>query len=148
MSYLTWNSTSETATLLKRPKDMAKICMAAQKLYIPSTIYKHLLFYSDIRLHNLFILILYYYSDSPIGLKTKRCEIHLSFHFFFFHFLSTPSTENVMYKFTIQCIPYARHYNPRFVYFLPTFSSPKTFFQGAFFLKFWPYVWLVFKSGF
>ena len=41
-----------------------------------------------------------------------------------------------------------RHYNPRFVYFLPTFWSPKTFFQGAFFLKFWPYVWLVFKSGF
>ena len=44
-------------------------------------------------------------------------------------------------------IPYARHYNPRFVYFLPTFWSPKTFFQGAFFLKFWPHVWLVFKSG-
>ena len=42
-------------------------------------------------------------------------------------------------------LPYARHYNPRFVYFLPT---SKTFFQGAFFLKFWPYVWLVFKSGF
>ena len=45
-------------------------------------------------------------------------------------------------------LPYARHYNPRFVYFLPTFWSPKTFFQGAFFVKFWPYVWLVFKSGF
>ena len=45
-------------------------------------------------------------------------------------------------------IPYARHYNLRFIYFLPTFWSPKTFFQGAFFLKFWPYVWLVFKSGF
>ena len=44
-------------------------------------------------------------------------------------------------------IPCARHYNPRFVYFLPTFWSPKTFFQGAFSLKFWPYVWLVFKSG-
>ena len=26
-------------------------------------------------------------------------------------------------------------------------SSPKTFFQWAFFLKFWPYVWLVFRSG-
>ena len=45
-------------------------------------------------------------------------------------------------------ILYARHYNPRFVYFLPTFWSSKTFFQGAFFLKIWPYVWLVFKSGF
>ena len=44
-------------------------------------------------------------------------------------------------------IPYARHYNPRFVFFLPTFESPKTVFQGAFFLKFWPYVRLVFKSG-
>ena len=45
-------------------------------------------------------------------------------------------------------ILYAHHYNPQFVYFLPTFRSPKTFFQWAFFLKFWPYVWLVFKSGF
>ena len=34
---------------------------------------------------------------------------------------------------TIYDIPYALHYNPRFV---------------AFFLKFWPYVWLVFKSGY
>ena len=30
---------------------------------------------------------------------------------------------------------------------LYTFWSPKTFFQGAFFLKLLPYVWLVFKSG-
>ena len=43
--------------------------------------------------------------------------------------------------------PYTSLYNPRFVYFLPTFWSPKTFFQGAFFLKFWSYVRLVFKSG-
>ena len=39
-------------------------------------------------------------------------------------------------------IPYARHYKPRFVYFLLTFLSPKTFFQGDFFLKLLPYVWL------
>ena len=32
-------------------------------------------------------------------------------------------------------IPYTHHYNLWFVYFLPTFWSPKTFFQGAFFLK-------------
>ena len=32
-------------------------------------------------------------------------------------------------------IPYAHHYNPRFVYFLPTFWSPKTFFSRGFFLK-------------
>ena len=31
------------------------------------------------------------------------------------------------------------HYNPRFVHFLPTFWSWKTFFQEAFFLKFWSY---------
>ena len=36
---------------------------------------------------------------------------------------------------------------PRVVYFLATFWSSKMFFQGSFFLKFWPYVWLVFKSG-
>ena len=41
-----------------------------------------------------------------------------------------------------------RHYNPRFVYVLPTFWKSKTFFQGVFFRKFCPYVWLVFKSGF
>ena len=43
-----------------------------------------------------------------------------------------------MVSYTSNTVP--RHYNPRFVYFLPTFKSPKTFFQGAFFLKFWPYV--------
>ena len=31
--------------------------------------------------------------------------------------------------------------------FYPLFEVQKRFFQGAFFLKFWPYVWLVFKSG-
>ena len=32
-------------------------------------------------------------------------------------------------------VQYALHYNPRFVYFLPAFWSPKTFFQGVFFWK-------------
>ena len=45
-------------------------------------------------------------------------------------------------------VPYARHYNPRFVYFLTTFWKPKTFFQRGFFRTFSPYVWLVFKSSF
>ena len=45
-------------------------------------------------------------------------------------------------------IPCARHYNPRFVYFLPTFWKSKSFFQGGFFRKFCPYVWLVLKRGF
>ena len=31
---------------------------------------------------------------------------------------------------------YARHYNLRFVYFLPTFFNSKTFFQWSFFLNF------------
>ena len=39
-------------------------------------------------------------------------------------------------------IPYARHYKPRFVYFLPTFWS------SFMYCDLWPYVWLVFKSGF
>jgi len=34
------------------------------------------------------------------------------------------------------------------LYFLPTFWKSKTFFQGGFFRKFCPYVWLVLKSGF
>ena len=45
-------------------------------------------------------------------------------------------------------LPYLSHYNPRFVYFLPTFWKSKTFFQWGFFRKFCPCVWLVFKSGF
>ena len=45
-------------------------------------------------------------------------------------------------------LPYAHHYNPRFVYFLPTFTRPFLCFQGDFFRKFCPYVWLVLKSGF
>ena len=39
-------------------------------------------------------------------------------------------------------LPYARQYNPRFVYFLPTFWS------SFMYCDLWPYVWLVFKSGF
>ena len=44
-------------------------------------------------------------------------------------------------------LPYGRHYNPQFVYFLPNFWKSKTFFEGGFFRKFCPYVRLVFKSG-
>ena len=32
--------------------------------------------------------------------------------------------------------------------FYPIFEGLKCFFTGAFFVKFWTYVWLVFKSGF
>ena len=32
--------------------------------------------------------------------------------------------------------------------FYPLFEVQKPFFQGAFFLKFWSYEWLVLKSGF
>ena len=47
---------------------------------------------------------------------------------------------------TEQSLGYARHYNPRFVYFLPTLlMKSKNVFQRTFFLKFCPYVWLVFK---
>ena len=45
-------------------------------------------------------------------------------------------------------IPYALHYNPRIVYLLFTFWSPKTFFQGAFFLKFWPLCMVSIQEGF
>ena len=44
-------------------------------------------------------------------------------------------------------LPYARHYKPRLVYFLPHFWKPFLCFQGVFFRKFCPYVWLVFKTG-
>ena len=41
---------------------------------------------------------------------------------------------------------YARHYNPQLVYSLPNFWKVFLCFQGGFFKKFCPYVWLVFKS--
>ena len=73
-------------------------------------------------------------------------------HIIFLKKNTPPTTTHVIQQpilwTDIDQLPYVRHYNPRFVYFLPTFWSPKTFFQGAFFLKFWSYVWLVFKSGF
>ena len=47
-----------------------------------------------------------------------------------------------MYSVCTLYIPYACHYNPRFVYFLPTFWS------SFMYCDLWPYVWLVFKSGF
>ena len=34
-------------------------------------------------------------------------------------------------------LPYSRHYNPQFAYFLPTFRRPFLCFQGGFFRKFW-----------
>ena len=45
-------------------------------------------------------------------------------------------------------IPYARHYNLRFVYFKATFEGQKLFFKNFFLRKFCLYVWLVFQSGF
>ena len=51
-------------------------------------------------------------------------------------------------KFKKISIPYACHYNPWLVYFLPHFRSPFLCFQGGFFRKFCPYVWLVLKSSF
>ena len=50
------------------------------------------------------------------------------------------------YPLIINFIPYACHCNPRFVYFLPHFWRPFLCFQGGFFTKFCPYVWL--ESGF
>ena len=35
-------------------------------------------------------------------------------------------------------LPYTHHYNPQFLYFLPHFWKPKTFFKELFFIKFWP----------
>ena len=67
-----------------------------------------------------------------------------------FHYLHIQIDFSICFKNSNRSfwIPYPRHYNLRFVYFLPTFWKPKMFFQGCFFRKFCPYVWLVFKSGF
>ena len=64
--------------------------------------------------------------------------------------VSFPSTFNTIFTMYIffshfeelPNLPYARHDNPQFVYFLPTFWSS---FMNC---DLWIYVWLVFKSGF
>ena len=56
--------------------------------------------------------------------------------------------KNISFWFILkEYIPYGGHYNPWFVYFLPHFWRTKMFIWGAFFVKFWPYKGLVFKSG-
>ena len=45
-------------------------------------------------------------------------------------------------KYIYIYIPYARHYNPRFVYFLSIFRS------SFMYCDLWPYVWLINQSGF
>ena len=70
-----------------------------------------------------------------------QCDKSLTRHTIYFDKISPKNPKHLTY------VPYLHHYNPRFIYFLPTFWGPKTFFQGASFLKLWPYVWLVFKTG-
>ena len=54
-----------------------------------------------------------------------------------------------MYLVKTKCYTlYACQYNSQLVYFLHHFWSPLLCFQGGFFQKFCPYVWLVLKSGF
>ena len=57
---------------------------------------------------------------------------HDTYNLYLVHYTLTtcPQHANINY------LPYASHYNPRFVYFLPHFRKPKTFFQGVFFVKF------------
>ena len=53
-----------------------------------------------------------------LGTVAQNCQI-LSIH------------QNNSFRYR-KYIPYARHYNPRFVYFLPTFEVQKRFFKGIF----------------
>ena len=52
------------------------------------------------------------------------------------------SIDGRLRKYVVFYIPYARHYKPRLVYFLPHFQRPFMY------CDLWSYVWLVFKSGF
>ena len=79
------------------------------------------------------------YDSAPESLRHFGYSFHLDCHSYWWDLF--------LYRiFQIQ-IPYARHYNPRPVYFKATFWRPKTIIQEVIFLKFWPYVRLVFKRG-
>lgn len=55
---------------------------------------------------------------------------------------------NFEFLFGQRKIPYPHHHNLWFVYFLPHSWRPQMFFSELFLVKFRPYVWLIFKSGF
>ena len=101
-----------------------------------------------------FFLAYNWFSNDSTQIKYEGYDlIYMSYHTFVPSYYRIYQREYLRgvyrtHQLELVQLPYARHYNPRFVFFLPTFWSPKTFFQGSFFLKFWPYVWLVFKSSF
>ena len=97
---------------------------------------------------NMYFLLLMYVICITSGMFTcnyiciicclKACFKHLS------HIIcrSVEDMQNFRLPAKFHCIPYARPYNLRFVYFL------LTFWISFMHCDLWPYVWLVFKSGF
>ena len=69
-----------------------------------------------------------YFEENSLGYWKSRNKFGLEF--------------KVEHSYYVYLLPYARHYNPRFVYFSSTFWS------SFMYCDLWPYVWLVFKSGF
>ena len=70
----------------------------------------------------------------------QRCFV-LDSHFMqcaklvFFIFSRIPQTHQSYLSYKTTCLPYMRHYNPRFVYFLPRLWRPFLCFQGGAFQK-------------
>ena len=66
-----------------------------------------------------------------------------------YHYLRSHHKDNIsLHQFSYGLIYRSRAIITRGLYtFYPIFEGQKRF-LGAFFVKFWPYVWLVFKSGF
>ena len=60
-------------------------------------------------------------------LKIKEDKKNEGFHIFY-----AIELDEITFLFTLYNIPYARHYNPRFVFFLPQFSLRFIFESGLY----------------
>ena len=79
-----------------------------------------------------------------IGIKKTITFPYFSFHIEFererekYKFLSVSSLICPFDQILCSNLSYARHYNPRFIFFQPTFWKPFMYFQRGLFWKFYP----------
>ena len=91
---------------------------------------------NDIKFQEVSKIIIFLEPQSQV-LKASRKKITNSC------LVTHTTTKVIHFKYYKHWLPDARHYNPRFFILFTHFLKSKNVFQGAFFLKFWPYVWLV-----
>ena len=124
-------------------------CLSLGPIYFPS-------YYENTQKNNLMPLQLVL--NPKLYIPTSTLNIELVFwhtqwiamlnhglnHQFKSNLPETSQVQLLGWAASFNCLQYVHHYNPRLLYLLPHFWSPFHCFQGGFFRKFCPYVWLVF----